>query len=195
MATTKTALNKYNAAVSKLAETLHAAHDVEVAARGKAAELRKQAINYVIDTGRAADVDAGDLRDTIAEKLDAAVEAGELEKSSARAYMTGVRFALDRRIMWSPALHSAEGQVQALVDAGKPIPKSLQKKAEELEAKAAAKRDAKNSKGHVASKETIVKALAKALADARTMGKAEWAADILDVLHSIDPSFKEPTAE
>ena len=192
-APSKAIVAKYAKALESLSQTLHAAHDVEQAAKGKAAELRKGAINFAIDAGRAADVDTGDIRDAIMERLDAAVAAGELEKSSARAYMTGVRFALERRVMWSPALHSAEGQIQALLDAGKPIPKSLQAKADDMAAKKT-ERDAKQGKAHVASKESVIKHLAKALVDARALGAA-YAADILDCIHGIQPEWKEPTAD
>lgn len=191
----KAAQNKFATAVAKLGDQLHAAAEVVKVAAGKAGEIRKVAINLVIDTGRQADLDVAEIRDAIAEKFEAAVAAGDLEGSSVRSYMGGVRFALERRVPWSASLHSAEVQVQALLDAGKSVPKSLQAKAAEMEAKALAKREAKSGKAYVASLETVVKALAKALADARTLGKGELAADILDVIHSVNPEFTEPKAE
>ena len=191
----KAAQNKFVAAVAKLGDQLHAAAEVVKVAAGKAGEIRKVAINLVIDAGRQADLDLAEIREAIEEKFKAAVEAGDLEAASVRSYMGGVRFALERRVPWSASLHGAEAQVQALLDAGKSVPKSLQAKAKEMEEKAAAKRDAKQGKVYVASLETVVKHLAKALADARTLGKGELAADILDVIHSVNPEFTEPKAE
>lgn len=192
MATTTT--KKFDAALAKIDATIHAVHDAIVQTRAKAAEQFKAAINYAIDAGKANKLEAGDIRDGIVGVFDAAVASGHIEKATARAYMTGLRFALDRGIMWNPSLHSADGQIQSLLDAGKKIPESLQKKAAELEAKKS-EREAKHGKTHVASVETIVKALAKALADARTIGKVELAADILDVIHSVKPDFTEPKAD
>jgi hypothetical protein len=189
-----TKANKFELALNKINATIVATHEAIIQTRAKAAEAFKTAINYAIDTGKASKMEAGDMRDAIVAVFDAAVAAGHIEKSTARAYMTGLRFALDRGVMWNPSLHSAEGQIQALQDAGKKIPDSLAKKAAELAAKKA-ERDAKQSKAHVASIDTIVKALAKALADARALGKGELAADILDVIHSIKPEFTEPKAE
>lgn len=192
MANTKA--TKFETAIAKLNATIHAVHEAEKQTRAKAAEQFKASINYTIDAGKASKLESGDIRDAIVETFETNVKAGLIEKSTARAYLTGVRFALDRGILWNPSLHSAEGQVQALTDAGKKIPDSLKKKAEEMEAKKA-EREAKHGKTHVASIDTIVKALAKALADARTMGKGELAADILDVIHSVKPDFTEPKAE
>lgn len=198
MATTKTQAPKqsrFEIAIAKLDATIHAVHDNIVQSRAKHAEQFKTAINYAIDAGKASKLEAGEIRDSIVKLFDDSVAANLIEKSTARAYMTGLRFALDRGILWNPALHSAEGQIQALKDAGKKIPDALAKKAAEMDEKAAAKRDAKNGKTHVASKETIIKSLAKALADARTIGDNEWAADILDCIHAKMPEWKEPTAD
>ena len=187
-----TATKKFDAALAKIETTIVASHETINATRAKIAEAFKTALNFAIDAGKACKMESAEIRDGIVAVFDKHVAEGHIEKSTARAYMTGMRFALDRGVMWNPSLHGAEGQIQALKDAGKKIPDSLAKKAEEMEAKA---RDAKHGKAHVASKETIVKSLAKALADARTLGKADWIADILDVIHSIEPSFTEPTAD
>jgi len=184
------ALKAYNAALGALATTFETAKAAIDAGAAKAGELLKSGINAVLDKGRAADVDGGDMVDAIKEKIDAAIEAGQLAKSSGRAYMVGVRFAVDRRVAWHPSLQNKADQVKALEAAGKAIPKSLAEEA----AKQAAKREAKNGKVREINDANVVKMLAKALADARTLGKP-YAADILDCIHKIDPAFKEPTAE
>ena len=190
MTTTK----KFDAALAKLENAIVSAHDTLNTTRAKIAEQFKVSINFAIDAGKASKLESGDIRDGIVGVFEKHVTGGHIEKSTARAYMTGLRFALDRGILWNPSLHSAEGQIQSLKDANKKIPESLAKKAAELEAKKA-EREAKHGKTHVASIDTIVKALTKALADARTIGKGELAADILDVIHSVKPDFTEPKAE
>lgn len=179
----------FTAALSKLASALAIAHDIETAALGKATEQRKMAINQALDAGRAADTDAGTIRDGVIEALEKAVELGQLAKATARAYATGVRFAIERRVAWSPALHSAEGQAQALTDAGKALPKAL---SEKLEA-TAKKKEAAAGKANVASDDSVIRHLAKALVDARALGRS-YAPDILDIIHSIKPEWKEPEA-
>lgn len=174
---------------------LHKAREVEEAGAKKADGMRREAFNKAIDAGRAAGLDAGELKDLLADVLDKAVEAGDLTESSAKAYRNGLAFAIERHVPWASNLHGTEAKVQALKDANKAIPKALQEAAKKLEAKEAAKREAKNGKTHVASLDTIVKALAKALADARTIGRGELAADILDCIHSVKPDFTEPKAE
>lgn len=174
---------------------LHEAHATEEAGKAKADGMRREAFNMAIDAGRAAGLDAGELKDLLADVLDKAVEAGDLTEGSAKAYRNGLAFAIERHVPWTSNLHGTEAKVQALLDASKAIPKSLQEAAKKLAEKEAAKREAKHGKGSVASLETVVKHLAKALADARTLGRGELAADILDVIHSVKPDFTEPTAE
>jgi hypothetical protein len=183
---------KFESAIAKLGATIVSAHDTLNTTRAKIAEAFKGAINLAIDSGKACKMETGDIRDAIVAVFDRHVDDGHIEKSTARAYMTGLRFALDRGVMWAPDLHSTDGQVRALNDAGKAVPKALAEKAEKAEAK---KREAQHSKGHVASIDSIVKALAKALADARTLGKGELGADILDVIHSVKPDYTEPKAD
>jgi hypothetical protein len=193
MAAKKTAsVAAFNKAVAALETAFVKAHEAVVEGTRKAGELLKVGINQVLDAGRAADVDNGDLIDTIKEKVDAAVEAGHLSKSTGRVYLIGVRFAVDRRVAWTPSLQNKEEQVKALQAAGKPIPKALQAEADK-QAAAAAERGTKASKANVASKETVVKKLAAALADMRTLGMP-LAADALDLIHKIDPAYKEPEA-
>jgi hypothetical protein len=187
-----TKANKFDAALTKLGATIVSAHETINATRAKVAEQFKAAINLAIDSGKACKMETGDIRDAIVGVFDRHVDDGHIEKSTARAYLTGLRFALDRGVMWAPDLHSTEGQVRALNDAGKPVPKALAEKIEKAEAK---KKEAQQSKAHAANIDSIVKALAKALADARTLGKGELAADILDVIHSVKPEFTEPKAE
>lgn len=186
--------NAADVALQELRVTLHTAHELIQAGVKKANESRAAAINRAIEALKAIDMDPADIREKLTAVFDEAVAQGDLEKSTARAYTSGLRFALERRVMWTPNLHGAEGQIEALQAAGKAIPDSLKKKAAELEEKAAAKRDAKSTKAHVANVETVVKALAKALADLRTLGKPE-AADCLDLIHRLDPAFKEPAAQ
>lgn len=186
---TKSTKVSFSAALTKLATALASAHETETVAMGKATETRKVAINMALDAGRAADTDAGTIRDGVIETLDKAVELGQLAKATARAYATGVRFAIERRVAWSPALHSAEGQAQALTDAGKALPKALSEKL----AATAKKKDAAAGKANVASDDSVIKYLAKALVDARALGRA-YAPDILDVIHAIKPEWKEPEA-
>lgn len=193
MAAKKTAaMSAYLKAVSALGVTFAQAHEAVVEGTRKAGELLKVGINKTLDAGRAADVDGGDLVDAVKEEVDKAVEAGHLSKSTGRVYMIGVRFAVDRRIAWTPSLQNKEEQVKALQAAGKPIPKALQAEADKQAAKQA-DRGTKAGKANVASKETVVKKLAAALADMRTLGMP-LAADALDLIHKIDPAFKEPEA-
>jgi len=173
---------------------LHEAHEVEQAGAKKADGMRREALNMAIDAGRAAGLDAGELKDLLADILDKAVEAEDLTPATAKAYKNGVAFAIERHVPWASNLHSTEAKVQALQDANKAIPKSLQEAAKKLAEKEAAKREAKNSKTQVANLDSIVKHMAKALADARTLGRSELCADILDVIHSIKPEWTEPTA-
>jgi hypothetical protein len=185
--TTKT--NKFATALTKLEATIVSAHDTINATRAKLAEAFKVSINYAIDAGKASKLEAGDIRDGIVGVFDKHVGDGHIEKSTARAYMTGLRFALDRGVMWNPSLHSAEGQIQSLKDAGKKIPESLAKKAAELEEKAAAKREAKQPVGDTI--DTAMSKTIKLLATWRTLGKNDVAACILDAIHTINPSFTE----
>jgi hypothetical protein len=185
MTTTK----KFDAALAKLEATIVSSHETLNTARAKIAEQFKVSINFAIDAGKASKLEAGDIRDGIVAVIEKHVAEGHIEKSTARAYMTGLRFALDRGVMWNPSLHGAEGQIQALKDANKKIPESLAKKAAELEEKAAAKREAKQPIG-----DTIDTAMAKTiklLATWRTLGKNDVAACILDAIHTINPSFTE----
>ena len=174
---------------------LHKAHEVEEAGKSKADGLRRVAINTAIDAARVAGLDAGEIKDLLADVLDKAAEAGDLSESTAKAYKNGVAFAVERHVPWASNLHGTEAKVQALIDANKAIPKALKAAAEKLAEKEAAKREAKQSKGQVANLETVVKHLAKALADARTIGRGELCADILDVIHSVKPEFTEPKAD
>ena len=174
---------------------LHEAHATEEAGRTKADGMRREAFNMAIDAGRAAGLDAGELKDLLADVLDKAVEAGDLTEGSAKAYRNGLAFAIERHVPWASNLHSTEAKVQALKDANKAIPKALQAAAQKLAEKEAAKREAKHGKGQVASLDTVVKHLAKALADARTIGRVELCADILDCIHSVKPDFTEPKAD
>ena len=181
---------KFNASLVKLAAALEAAHQLEAQAVAKATEARKKAINFALDCGRAEDQDPGTIRDAIAKIFESAVNSSQLTASTARTYMSGVRFALERRLAWNPALHSAEGQITALQDAGRKVPDHLKAKAAAL----AAKKEPKPSAAQVANADSVVRHLAKALADSRTLGKSEWAADILDCIHAIQPEWKEPAA-
>jgi hypothetical protein len=191
----KATVTKYTKALDALLSSLAHAHEVEQAGKAKAAQLRSEAVNFTIDAGRAAGKDTGDIKDDVSAVFEKAVELGHLVEKSAKDYMRGVAFALERSVMWNASLHGNPARVKALQDAGKSIPKSLQAAAEKEAAKAEAAREAKHGKTHVASVETVIKALAKALADARTLGKGELAADILDVIHSVKPDFVEPKAE
>lgn len=175
------------------AETLariHEAAEVERAAIKKGDGIRAAALNTAIDAARAAGLDTGEAKDLLSDIVWRAAAAGDLSESTARAYTNGLYFAIERHVPWTSSLHSAEAKVEALQAANKAIPKSLQAAAE----KVAAKREAKSSKGHAASLDTVVKSLAKALADSRAIGRVELSADILDVIHSIKPDFVEPKA-
>ena len=102
MATTKTQTPKqtrFEIAIAKLDATIHAVHDNIVQSRAKHAEQFKTAINYAIDAGKASKLEAGEIRDSIVKLFDDSVAANLIEKSTARAYMTGLRFALDRGIL------------------------------------------------------------------------------------------------
>ena len=178
-------------------EALHSAASIEEAAKVQAEGIRREAINAAIDAGRKAGLDTGEIKDMLSDILDLAVEAKDLTEGTAKSYRNGVAFAVDRSVPWTSDLHGTVARVKALETAKKAIPKSLQAAAKKLEEKEAAKaaRAAKPGAGHVASLDTIVKALAKALADARTIGRGELAADILDVIHGIKPEFTEPKAE
>ena len=191
----KATVTKYTKALDALLSSLAHANEVEQAGKAKASQLRSEAVNFTIDAGRAAGKDTGDIKDDVSAVFEKAVELGHLVEKSAKDYLRGVAFALERSVMWNASLHGNPARVKALQDAGKPIPKSLQAAAEKEAAKAEAAREAKHGKTHVASVETVTKALAKALADARTLGKGELAADILDVIHSVKPDFVEPKAE
>jgi Skp family chaperone for outer membrane proteins len=171
---------------------IHEAAEVQRAGEKKADGLRATAFNMAIDAARAAGLDAGEMKDLLADIIDKAVAAGDLTESTGKAYRNGLAFAVERHVPWTSTLHGTEAKVEALQAAGKAIPKALQAAAEKLAEKQAAAREAKNSKTHVASLDTVVKALAKALADSRTIGRGELAADILDVIHSIKPDFTEP---
>lgn len=174
---------------------LHKAHETEEAGKTRADGMRREAINKGIDAARAAGLDGGEIKDLMSDVLDKAVEAGDLSEGSGKAYKNGVSFAVDRHVPWASNLHGTEAKVQALLDANKAIPKALQEAAKKLAEKEAAKREAKQSKGQVANLDTVVKHLAKALADARTIGRVELCADILDCIHSVKPDFTEPAAE
>ena len=188
-----TKANKFESAIAKLGATIVSAHDTLNTTRAKIAEQFKVSINFAIDAGKASKLEAGDIRDAIVGVFDKHVADGHIEKSTARAYMTGLRFALDRGVMWAPDLHSTEGQLRALTDAGKAVPKALAEKAEMAAAKAAEKREAKQPVG-----DTIDTALAKTiklLATWRTLGKNDVASYILDAIHMVNPGFTEPKAD
>lgn len=176
-------------------EALHVARIEEDASRVRIEGLRTTAITTAIDKLRAAGIIAFEIKEAMGSIIDAAVEAGDLQVASVRPYKSGIGFAVDACVPWNSALASKEGRVKALLAAGRDIPKSLQEAADKLAEKEAAKqdakRDAKSSKTSVASRETVLAYLAKALADARTLGMIQ-ACDILDAIHAIDPAYTEP---
>lgn len=178
-------------------DALRKAHDVETAAGVKASGMRAVAMTALIDDGRKAGLDGGEIKDLGGEVLAAAVAAGTITASTAKSYAICISFAVDRHIPWSGDLVSPEGREKALKAAGKKVPASIADAAEKAREKAREKaaRAARPSVGHVASIESIVRHLAKALADARTLGKDIVAMDILDVIHSIKPEFTEPKPE
>lgn len=178
-----------------VASRLHEAAEVQRAGEKKADGLRATAYNMAIDAGRVAGLDAGEIKDLLTDVTDNAVEAGDLSESTGKAYKNGLAFAIERHVPWASNLHSTEAKAQALLDAGKKIPKALEAAVKKLAEKELAKREAKQSKNPGASLETVVKHLAKALADARTIGRGELCADILDVIHSVKPEFTEPKAD
>lgn len=175
-------------------DQIHTAAEVERAAGKKADGIRATAFTTAIDAAREAGLDTGEVKDLMAEIVDRAVETGDIAKSTGRLYKMGLTFSIERHVPWTSTMHDPKEKVRALTLAKKAIPKALQAAAEKVAAEEAAKREAKSSKGHVASLETVVKSLAKALADARAIGRVELSADILDVIHSIEPGFVEPKA-
>ena len=176
-------------------EALHVARIEEDASRVRIEGLRATALTTAIDQLRAAGVIAFEIKEALGGIIDAAAAAGDLSDASVRPYKSGIGFAVDACVPWSSALASKEGRVRALLAAGRDIPKSLQEAAAALakkeDAKQDAKRGAKQGKGAVASRETVIAYLAKALADARTLGMIQ-ACDILDAIHAIDPAYIEP---
>jgi hypothetical protein len=182
--------NKFESAIAKLETAIVSAHDALNTTRAKIAESFKGAINLAIDSGKACKMETGDIRDAIVGVFDKHVADGHIEKSTARAYLTGLRFALDRGVMWAPDLHSTEGQVRALNDANKPIPKALAEKAEKAEAK---KKDAQQPVGDTV--DTAMTKTIKILAVWRTLGKNDVASYILDAIHMVNPGFTEPKAD
>jgi hypothetical protein len=184
--------NKFDAALTKLGATIVSAHETINATRAKVAEQFKAAINLAVDAGKAGKMEMGDIRDAIVGVFEKHVADGHIEKATARAYLTGLRFALDRGVMWSTDLHSTEGQVRALTDANKTVPKALAEKAEMAAAKAAAK-GAKQPVGDTV--DTAMAKTIKLLAIWRTLGKNDVAACILDAIHMVNPGFTEPKAE
>jgi hypothetical protein len=175
-------------------DQIHTAAEVERAAGKKADGIRATAFTTAIDAAREAGLDTGEVKDLMAEIVDRAVETGDIAKSTGRLYKMGLTFSIERHVPWTSTMHDPKEKVRALTLAKKAIPKALQAAAEKVAAEEAAKREAKNSKGHVASLDTVVKSLAKALADSRAIGRVELSADILDVIHSIEPGFVEPKA-
>lgn len=125
----------------------------------------------------------------------------EHRPKSARQYSSGLKFALAWGLQWTPNLHSLEGQVAAMVAAGKADKMSPKHKAKLAEvqdakdAKATAKSGARSGKPKVNDNAATLKLLAEALANTRARGDNEWALDILDAIHSKFPEFKEPTGE
>ena len=176
-------------------EALHVARIEEDASRVRIDGLRVTALTTAIDQLRAAGIIALEIKEALGGIIDAAAEAGDLSDASVRPYKSGIGFAIDACVPWNSSLASTEGRVKALLAAGRDIPKSLQaaadKLAEKEDAKQDAKRDAKSSKTSVASRETVIAYLAKALADARTLGMIQ-ACDILDAIDAIDPTYTEP---
>ena len=207
---------------AEIVQKMHDAAEIERAAGQKAEGLRAEGINLGIDALRAAGMDSGEIDDTIGDALDRAQEAGDLTESTVKSYKAGLKFALARHVPWTTNMASLPGKFAALDNAGKKIPAPLLKQGAEtvkrlLEADKpipaalqphyakqiadykqglleAGTRDAKQSKAHVASKDTILKHLAAALLDARTLGMVQ-AADILTAILSIDPLFTEPKAD
>ena len=176
-------------------EALHIARIEEDASRVRIEGLRTTAITTAIDKLRAAGIIAFEIKEAMGSIIDAAVEAGDLQVASVRPYKSGIGFAVDACVPWNSSLASKEGRVKALLAAGRDIPKSLQEAADKLAEKEAAKQDAKRGakqgEAAVASRETVLAYLAKALADARTLGMIQ-ACDILDAIHAIDPTYTEP---
>lgn len=172
-------------------EALHIARIEEDASRVRIDGLRITALNTAIDQLRAASLIALEIKEALSAIIDAAAEAGDLSEASVRPYKSGIGFAVDACVPWNSSLASTEGRVKALQAAGRNIPKSLQAAADKLAEKAKAKREAKHGKGSVVTKETVIQHLARALADARTLGMIQ-ACDILDAIHAIDPTYTEP---
>jgi len=186
-------IKAYEKAKESALQALHAAHDVEESGRTKAAEMRGMAINTLIDKGRAAGADTGAIKDDVRGIFDRAAEAGYLAEKSAKLYMRGLAFALDRGVMWNASLHGTEARVKALQDAGKPIPKDLQEAAAKMEEKEAQAREARQPVGDTV--DTALAKTVKVLAIWRTLGKSDVASYILDAIHSIKPEFTEPKAD
>lgn len=172
-------------------EALHVARIEEDASRVRIDGLRVTAINTAIDQLRAAGVIALEIKEAMGSIIDAAAAAGDLSDASVRPYKSGIGFSVDACVPWNSALAGTEGRVKALQAAGRNIPKSLQAAADKLAEKEAAKKGAKQGKGAVASRETVLAYLAKALTDARALGMPQ-AVDILDAIHAIEPAYTEP---
>ena len=182
----------FSTALTKLASTIHTSHVTIESTLAEIGAKRSEAVNLVITAGIAAKKTGAEIKEATAHVFAEAEAKGELTASTVKAYTGGLAFALDHGVPWTPSLHGLDAQVAAVTQAGRELPKTLKAKIEKAEAKKT-EREAKPSTASVANKASIVKHLAKALADARTLG-SQHAGDILDVIHCFDPEFKEPDA-
>jgi hypothetical protein len=173
--------------------TAHAVHDMEVKLKSEVAAMFKDSINKALDAARREGADRGTVVDGMEETFADAVKNGWMASSSARCYMTGLRFAWDRGVAWEAGMHSTEVQIRALRDAGKKLPKSLEEKAKALDAQATEKRDAKLPKGP--TKDSVCKQLAKAWIDATALGCVGWATHIREAIQAEFPEWAPPAAD
>lgn len=179
----------FKSALANLASTLTTTKKTEDQTKATIDLKRAEAVNAAIDAGLASKATNAEIKEAIKETLEETGNQIGLSPNTVKAYVAGLVFALDNGVPWSTDLHGIDGQVKACLACKRELPKALKAKVE----KAEAKRKTKTSATSAANKASIVKHLAKALADARTIG-SQHAGDILDVIHCFDPEFKEPEA-
>jgi hypothetical protein len=189
MATTKKI--SFENALGKIQVCIVAAHEARTTLEKKSASEFTVAINFAIDAGKKEGKTNAEIKEGVRDLFAAEVDAGRFEKSTARTYGSGIIFALDHGVLWSPDLHSTDGQVKALTDAGKKIPKAVADRV----TKATAKREAKHGPVAQASVENTVKLLSKAYDMAVLIGKAGWAVHIKEAIQAEKPEWTPPTAE
>lgn len=133
----------FNLAVSKLASVLHSSHTTIEQTLAKVGAMRTEAVNMVIDAGLAAKKTAAEISEPVNQVFDESVAKGELSPATAKAYKSGLTFALANGVPWTPSLHTLDAQVAAYATAGRSMPKKLREKVEAKEEKVAAKEGAK----------------------------------------------------